>query len=503
MPSSQHDAGIPEFKRILQDKNVERWYKNLWKGSPIVANCYLRDLHHFCKDNNVTPRGYASLPRPKMENMAMDYINDFEAKISPKTGRKYSPGYVGRYLKAIKSWAEWNGKKFQRKIKISNPNKRPTLEDEVVPTPKRFHDVVYAPTTSLRTRVSIAIEALAGPRPEVQGDYLGLEGLRIKDLPELEISGNTVTFKKIPTMIIVREEISKSRRQYFTFLPQEGCELLKSYLEQRLRSGEVLGPASPLISCSEQDRLQLVAAMENKGCSDTSPILRTQSITKCIREAMKAVGLKQRPYVWRSYFDTNLMLAESRGLCSHAYQQFWMGHVGDIEATYTTNKKRLPEEVVEDMRVKFQRIAKELTQSPAFKASSAQEIRKDAAKDQIRLLETFNLIPKEKINDLYAVIEQSPQVGIGEIDWHEILNQAGIPIARVSQELTPDQVKKFVEEKERKEPRIVANAQQVVMSAAKTERKRIKNSELDEYLSKGYKPIFNLTNDEMVVELAN
>ena len=34
----------------------------------------------------------------------------------------------------------------------------------------------------------------------------------------------------------------------------------------------------------------------------------------------------------------------------HAYRQFFMGHKGDIEARYTTNKGRLPEQLMEDMR---------------------------------------------------------------------------------------------------------------------------------------------------------
>ncbi|MGH2638776.1 MAG: hypothetical protein ACRDF4_05770, partial [Rhabdochlamydiaceae bacterium] len=203
------------------------------------------------KKNETTSKRYVSLPRPKMENLAMDYVNDFETKINPENNEKYSPGYIQSYLKAIKSWAEWNNKKFQRKIKIANADKRPTFEDEIVPTPKQLHHVLYAPTTPLRTRVSISLIALAGPGPEVQGGYLGLEGLRLKDLPEIEVvqdAENILNFKKMPTIVIIREEISKSRRQYFTFLPQEGCEFLKNYLEARLGHGEILTPSSPIIT---------------------------------------------------------------------------------------------------------------------------------------------------------------------------------------------------------------------------------------------------------------
>jgi len=61
-------------------------------------------------------------------------------------------------------------------------------------------------------------------------------------------------------------------------------------------------------------------------------------------------------YVLRSYFDTQLMLAESKGLVLRDYRTFWMGHKGDIENRYTTNKQRLPEEVIEDMRGGLQEV---------------------------------------------------------------------------------------------------------------------------------------------------
>jgi len=60
--------------------------------------------------------------------------------------------------------------------------------------------------------------------------------------------------------------------------------------------------------------------------------------------------MKGRPYVLRSYFDTQLLLAESQGRMTHAYRQFFMGHKGDIEARYTTNKHRLGDAVIRDMR---------------------------------------------------------------------------------------------------------------------------------------------------------
>ncbi|MEM3675049.1 MAG: hypothetical protein QXG08_06220 [Candidatus Methanomethyliaceae archaeon] len=85
------------------------------------------------------------------------------------------------------------------------------------------------------------------------------------------------------------------------------------------------------------------------------PFIRTTNISDIIRAAMRKAGFPWRPYVLRSYFDTQLMLAESKGLIIRDYRQFFMGHKGDIENRYTTNKCRLPPDVVEDMRSSYAR----------------------------------------------------------------------------------------------------------------------------------------------------
>ena len=76
----------------------------------------------------------------------------------------------------------------------------------------------------------------------------------------------------------------------------------------------------------------------------------TSKITHFIRQCMRKAGVYNRPYVLRAYFDTNMIIAESKGKISHPYLQFLMGHKGDIEARYSTNKGILPPDLIEDMR---------------------------------------------------------------------------------------------------------------------------------------------------------
>ncbi|MEM3191559.1 MAG: hypothetical protein QXH93_04665 [Conexivisphaerales archaeon] len=58
-------------------------------------------------------------------------------------------------------------------------------------------------------------------------------------------------------------------------------------------------------------------------------------------DAIEKASLKIRPYVLRGYFSTALDIAEIKGLISHPWRQFIMGHNGDIESRYSINK-RLP-----------------------------------------------------------------------------------------------------------------------------------------------------------------
>jgi hypothetical protein len=81
------------------------------------------------------------------------------------------------------------------------------------------------------------------------------------------------------------------------------------------------------------------------------------------------------------------MLAESKGLVLRDYRQFWMGHKGDIENRYTTNKHRLPESVVEDMRSAYGR-SQEFLQTKANEETSEEKLAQ-AFRKQLLLVAGF------------------------------------------------------------------------------------------------------------------
>jgi hypothetical protein len=101
-----------------------------------------------------------------------------------------------------------------------------------------------------------------------------------------------------------------------------------------------------------------------------------------------------------------LMLAESKGLVLRDYRQFWMGHKGDIENRYTTNKQRLPESVVEDMRAAYER-SQEFLQTKEKEETSEEKLR-DSFRKQILLVAGFGQEEVDKM-DLPSMSDEELQ----------------------------------------------------------------------------------------------
>ena len=330
------------WARLLEENpEFRRWYKNLSRGSEGTANERARVLYRFLVKNDMTVDSILELAREDVRNVE-DILFDFMSKLYDE-GK--SPGYMENYLKAVKSWLKFNGILLVRSINIGNRNSTPTIDDERVPTPDELQQILKS--AKLRGGCSISFMAYSGIRPMSLGKSDGSDGLEVRDLPEMRIEGGKVSFDKLPTRMVVRSNISKTSKEYLTFLASEGCEYLKAYLEERLSMGEELGPSSAIITYEKGYRDTGLGSPGRK-----SDHITTKAITQEIRRAMRP-KFKWRPYVLRSYFATQLLLGESNGKITHSYRQFFMGHQGDMLSRYTTNKGKLPESVIESMRSAF------------------------------------------------------------------------------------------------------------------------------------------------------
>ncbi len=155
--------------------------------------------------------------------------------------------------------------------------------------------------------------------------------------------------------------------------------------------------------------------------------LRTTLVTRDIKEAIVKAGFRWRPYVLRAYFDTNMIISESKGKISHPYLQFLMGHKGDIEARYSTNKSFLPPDMIEDMRKSYRECESFLTTAaqPLEQSSIVKEAKVEALKSIAKTMFGIDLlevkIAKEK--ELGRNLDQDEEIKTFEDELRKVRNE--------------------------------------------------------------------------------
>jgi hypothetical protein len=332
---------ITKKDRLLSDQDIRRWYDNLARSSFVTAEVRLRKLGNFCETNKMTPKELIALGLQDPRAVA-DLLED---NITTMEKRKLAPQYIKAVITSVKSWLHHFDIEVKRKIKIANVDATPTLADERVPDASELTELFNR--ANLRAGAVMALMGKAGLRPEVLGNHNATDGLMMQDLPELEIMHGIARFAKMPPKVVVRSTLSKAGHKYFTFVTETGAEKILAYLNQRMIDGETLNPQSPVIAPFSKYR-------RFRGKNEGKKFLSTAIVERDVRKTMRP-RFKWRPYVLRAFFDTQLLIAESRGKIAHDFRVFFMGHKGSIEAKYTTNKSILPKILTDEMYQSFRK----------------------------------------------------------------------------------------------------------------------------------------------------
>jgi len=237
-----------------------------------------------------------------------------------------------------------------RKITVGDTDSTPTVENEMLLTPDQMREVVTA--ASPRGRVIVSLVAWTGLRPEVLGSHDASDGLVIGDLPDIDLkdlAAGRVVILRPPMQVIVRRELSKIRKKYFSFLCGEGTVFLQDYLARRIANGEVLMGDSPVVRPDynrNYDRRGRPSKMQG------SSFLETAAITGEIRVILRARGLQVRPYSLRNYFVSRLESALRDGKLGLHDKLFFEGRKTAIDLRYS-HHKQLPPEIVEELRKEY------------------------------------------------------------------------------------------------------------------------------------------------------
>lgn len=363
------------YKTLLENERVSDWYDNLAARSDETADIYLRNFGLWLERIGEDPDSIIELAKNDLELFRRKILR--QVRLMEKDVRAGS--YIGVSLRPVVSYLKFYDVVVRlTNINIKDEDKHRTVENERIPTEAEFRSVLDA--ASLRQKAIISLVGFSGIRPQSIGKKFGNDGLTLGDIPELKIEGNNIYLEKVPALVKVRSEISKSEKRYHTYMGEQAFRYIEDYLKQRMREGEKLGPKSPLIGPDvNMSRLE----MPNR-------FLMTTKVESGVKKAIKNAGFNWRPYIFRHYFGVKLDMSEGRGYISHSWRMHIMGHVGDIEATYSTNKP-LPDDLIDQMREAYKKCLEYIqTEVKQIPEEDSRRILKDA------IIGTFEVLPGNK-----------------------------------------------------------------------------------------------------------
>ena len=103
-----------KYDYFLKDEDLQRWLRNLSRGSPVTAEIAQRRLGKVCELLSTAPQKMLESARKDLKGF-QDSLEDLVAKLEAE---KKSPGYIIGLLKAVRSWLRYNDITLKRKIKI-------------------------------------------------------------------------------------------------------------------------------------------------------------------------------------------------------------------------------------------------------------------------------------------------------------------------------------------------------------------------------------------------
>jgi len=273
------------YRDLLEDDGFAAWIENVSRGSKVGAEVALRRMGRICLLFQTTQRDLAKMSRGEAGDFLFRVVSRLE-----KEGNRSSS--IAGYMKTLRGWWLFNDLEVTRRVRLSRYVG--LYDNERVPTRQELHSIFEH--ADPQKRVCCALMAFSGVRPGVIGNMYGDDGLRLSDIPEMRVGRTgSVEFSRAPAIVVVRRTLSKSGRQYVTFLPEQGCLHVREYLGWRVRTmEEKLETSSPLVTANQMNPWH------------TGKFVRTTNIGDDVRKAIRAAGFSWRPYVLRRYSPSTM-----------------------------------------------------------------------------------------------------------------------------------------------------------------------------------------------------
>ncbi len=357
--------GAPSRREVLlSNPDLRAWWSELGLRSRITADVNLRQLTAFLRETGLDAKQLVQLSKRDRQGLRRRLVR--YAHALGQRGRLAS--YIAKTFVGVKSWLRFNQSSFNDFPKL-RVIQGASLLKERTPTPEELRRILSV--LSPRGRVIALMMAHAGVRPGALGNIDSTGGLCLRDFPELGVE-KTVEFSKVPFLIRVPAERSKTAVSYVTFGGGELAEAILAYLSDRRSRGQTLSPDSPLITVAPGG----AANYKRKG--KETPFVTTKAISAELRVAIRKVlpeGVEWRPYVLRAYCSTQLWLAGNHGKIDRDAREAILGHDLGVSGRYNL-RKRLHPEIIEELREAYRRAEPYLSTSKPIGEPSETDLKK-------------------------------------------------------------------------------------------------------------------------------
>jgi integrase len=331
---------------LLENPKVRSWWESRSLRSQLSADQYLRQFGFLLERIQLDADQVVRLAQRNPDKLRDLLVRD-AAKLKQE-GKLDS--YIAKFVEGLKAYLKFHRVAFDGFPSLS-PIKGESLVNERIPSPEELGRCLDG--MSIRGRAIALFIAHSGVRPGVLAAYQATSGLRLRDLPDLEL-GKTPSFSNMPFVIRVPASLSKTRVAYTTFGSAQLASAFLAYLDVRQKEGEKLSPDSPVIAVRPLRGMALKIKTRAEG---DSQFLTTNTLVKEIHDALAESapkGVRWRPYVLRSYCSTRLLMAEGGGKITRDLREALLGHDGGISARYNVGKTWGPD-LLKEARTAYKR----------------------------------------------------------------------------------------------------------------------------------------------------
>ena len=408
---------VGRHKALLSHPQVNSWWSARSLRSRLSADQALRQLGYLCEKLGTDPA--------KLLTECKRHTDRFRDSLILLAAQLKAEGrldaYISNLFDGLASYIRYHRVPFDGFPELS-PITGASLGKERVPTPEELGRVLDK--LSVRGRVIALLMAHSGVRPGVLGSYQAEMGLTLGDLPDLRFD-SFPTFVQTPFVIRIPARLSKTRVMYTTFGSSQLASAVLAYLEERRKTGERLGPETPVVASRPT---RGVALRSQTGARFSRGFLTTKNVIEEVRMALQSTvptGVKWRPYVLRSYCSTRLLMAEGAGKITRDLREAFLGHSGGVAARYNVGKT-WGEDLLKEARAAYLRCEPYLA---TVATADQQNVPQDVAKAMLQLAGfTEEEIEKMDLNDLAAVRDQvRDRLGASSGPRQEVVSVGEVP----------------------------------------------------------------------------